>query len=360
MYKGHSFEAQMNALCRFISYYRTNTIRSDCLFVMSVLYCSYHEQFESPDMSTDRMQERVNEICNDLYSKGEKVSVRVILTYLPDVSSTSTVHKYYANWRKELEANEKSLYDKLGFSSEFTQMFMKEISRFSVEAEQRYKGIAEEANEQRDAAIDELSKMEDRLHKQNAVVEQQGKDITQLKGELTQRERTHEAEMSKLEQSQHVLVTELRQRITQLEKELTESTRTNETLRTELAKSELKLESNQDYVNEVKAKQQALEEQSSTLQSENQSLSQQVTKLSTQLEGSTSVVSTLEKRVTDFETQHTALQSRATEMETHYKATLSELSEAKSQLQNQSQKIGSLEEINQQHKRYIDKLEEAS
>ncbi|MCW8336550.1 hypothetical protein [Vibrio paucivorans] len=91
-------------------------------------------------MSTDRMQERVNEICNDLYSKGEKVSVRVILTYLPDVSSTLTVHKYYANWRKELEANEKSLYDKLGFSSEFTQMFMKEISRFSVEAEQRYKG----------------------------------------------------------------------------------------------------------------------------------------------------------------------------------------------------------------------------
>jgi len=119
---------------------------------------SVHEQFESPDMSTDRMQERVNEICNDLYSKGEKVSVRVILTYLPDVSSTSTVHKYYANWRKELEANEKSLYDKFGFSSEFTQMFMKEISRFSVEAEQRYKGIAEEANEQRDAAIEELGK----------------------------------------------------------------------------------------------------------------------------------------------------------------------------------------------------------
>ena len=73
------------------------------------------------------------------------------------------------------------------------------------------------------------------------------------------------------------------------------------------------------------------------------------------------MVSTLEKRrVTDFETQHTALQSRATEMETHYKVTLSELSEVKSQLQNQSLKIGLLEEINQQHKRYIDKLEEAN
>ncbi|WP_257970159.1 hypothetical protein [Vibrio parahaemolyticus] len=177
---------------------------------------------------------------------------------------------------------------------------------------------------------------------------------------MAQRESAFEAEVSKLEQSHSVLVSELRQRITQLEKELTESTHTNETLRTELAKSELKLESNQDYVNEVKAKQQQLEEHNATLQSDNQSLSQQVTKLSTQLEGSVSVVSTLEKRVMDFENQHSGLQSKATEMETHYKATLSELVEAKSQLQNQSQKIGSLEEINQQQKRYIDKLEEAS
>ncbi len=308
-------------------------------------------------MSTERMQERVNEICNELYSKGEKVSVRVILTFLPDVSSTSTVHKYYANWRKELEANEKSLYDKLGFSPEFTQMFMKEISRFSVEAEQRYKGIADEANEQRDTAIDELTKVEERLHKQNAVVEQQGKDITRLKGELTQQESQYEAEVSKLEQSHQVLVSELRQRITQLEKDLGESTKTSETLRTDLAKSELKLESNQDYVNEVKAKQGELEERHTTLQAEKQSLEQQVTKLSTQLEGSTSMVTTLEKRIGDFELQQGALQSKATEMEANFHTTRDELREAKTQLQSQSQQIGSLEEINQQQKRYIDKLE---
>ncbi len=308
-------------------------------------------------MSTERMQERVNEICNELYSKGEKVSVRVVLTFLPDVSSTSTVHKYYANWRKELEANEKSLYDKLGFSPEFTQMFMKEISRFSVEAEQRYKGIADEANEQRDTAIDELTKVEERLHKQNAVVEQQGKDITRLKGELTQQESQYEAEVSKLEQSHQVLVSELRQRITQLEKDLGESAKTSESLRTDLAKSELKLESNQDYVNEVKAQQGELEARHTTLQTEKQFLEQQVTKLSTQLEGSTSMVTTLEKRITDFEAQQGALQSKATEMEANFHTTKDELREAKTQLQSQSQKIGSLEEINLQQKRYIDKLE---
>ncbi|EGU46202.1 hypothetical protein VII00023_00810 [Vibrio ichthyoenteri ATCC 700023] len=306
---------------------------------------------------TDNTQERINEICNELYSKGEKVSVRVILTFLPDISSTSTVHKYYANWRKELEANEKSLYDKLGFSSEFTQMFMKEISRFSVEAEQRYKGMADEANEQRDMAIDELSKAEERLYKQNAVVEQQDKYIVRLKSESSQQLNHYEAEMSKIEQSHEVLTLELRQRITQLEKDLVDSTKANESLRTELAKSELKLESNQDYVDEVKAKQGQIEERNVSLQTENHDLAQQVTKLSTQLEGSASIASTMEKRITDFETQHSSLVSKATTMEANYQSALNELREVKAQAQSQSQKIGSLEEINLQQKRYIDKFE---
>lgn len=308
-------------------------------------------------MSTDNTQERINEICNELYSKGEKVSVRVILTFLPDISSTSTVHKYYANWRKELEANEKSLYDKLGFSSEFTQMFMKEISRFSVEAEQRYKGMADEANEQRDMAIDELSKAEERLYKQNAVVEQQDKDIVRLKSESSQQFNHYEAEMSKIEQSHEVLTLELRQRIAQLEKDLVDSTKANESLRTELAKSELKLESNQDYVDEVKAKQGQIEERNVSLQTENHDLAQQVTKLSTQLEGSASIASTMEKRIADFETQHSSLVSKATTMEAKYQSALNELREVKAQAQSQSQKIGSLEEINLQQKRYIDKFE---
>ncbi|RJX68715.1 hypothetical protein DZ860_16625 [Vibrio sinensis] len=308
-------------------------------------------------MSTDNTQERINEICNELYSKGEKVSVRVILTFLPDISSTSTVHKYYANWRKELEANEKSLYDKLGFSSEFTQMFMNEISRFSVEAEQRYKGMADEANEQRDMAIDELSKAEERLYKQNAVVEQQDKDIVRLKSESSQQLNHYEAEMSKIEQSHEVLTLELRQRIAQLEKDLVDSTKANESLRTELAKSELKLESNQDYVDEVKAKQGQIEERNVSLQTENHDLAQQVTKLSTQLEGSASIASTMEKRIVDFETQHSSLVSKATTMEANYQSALNELREVKAQAQSQSQKIGSLEEINLQQKRYIDKFE---
>jgi len=312
-------------------------------------------------MTTDRnMQERVNEICNDLYGRGEKVSVRVILTYLPDVSSTSTVHKYYANWRKELEANEKSLYEKLGFSSEFTQMFMKEISRFSVEAEQRYKGIADEANEQRDTAIEELAKAEDRLHKQTALVEQQGKEISQLKADITANEKAHTAELEKVKESHDVLVLELRHRIEQLEKELNEAVKGNESLRTELAKSQLKLESNQDYVNEVKAKQEQLEQQGVELQDKNQVLSNQNAKLETQREADKELISSINERLHDLKENADSLQTKLSESEAAYKTVSIELSEYKSQVNSQSQKIGSLEQMNEQQQRYIEKLEKVA
>ncbi|MEY8216114.1 MAG: DNA-binding protein, partial [Colwellia sp.] len=70
---------------------------------------------------TGSIQERVNDICSELYADGTKPTVRLVRSMLSDVKSTSTVHKYFANWKKELEANQQSLYDKLGFSSEFTQ-----------------------------------------------------------------------------------------------------------------------------------------------------------------------------------------------------------------------------------------------
>ena len=309
-------------------------------------------------MTTDKnMQDRVSEICNDLYGRGEKVSVRVILTYLPDISSTSTVHKYYANWRKELEANEKSLYDKLGFSSEFTQMFMKEISRFSVEAEQRYKGIADEANEQRDTAIEELAKAEERLHKQTAVVEQQGKEIATLKADRSADEKAHISEIEKLNNSHEVLVQELRSRIVQLEKDLTDTTKTNESLRTDLAKSQLKLESNQDYVNEVKAKQESLEKQASELQDKNQSLSNQNAKLETQRDADKQLIESMTERSNDLKANLDSLQSKLSESEAAHKSTTAQMTEYKAQAQSQSQRIGALEQMNDQHQRYIERLE---
>ena len=308
-------------------------------------------------MSANQMQEQVNEICNDLYSKGQKISVRLILSELPNVSSTSTVHKYYANWRRELVANEKSLYEKLGFSSEFTQIFMKEISRFSIEAEERYKSMADDALEQRDAAIDELSKIEDKFHKQSAVVEQQEKEIVQLKYDLKTNENGFEADKEKLAESHDVLVTELRQRIVQLEAELNEANASSESLRTDLAKAELRLEGNQNLVDEVKSKQEQLEAGNSHLQTENQDLSKQITKLSMKLESAESVNELLKRQASGFEASNRELLSKVSELEANHKTSHSELTESKGQIQAQNEKIGALQELNKQQKKYISNLE---
>ncbi len=85
---------------------------------------------------------------------------------------------------------------------------------------------------------------------------------------------------------------------------LSESNQTNDSLRTELAKSELKLESNQNYVDEVKAKQESLESRNTDLQSENQNLMNQVTKLSTQLDGANYSNDLLKERTSDFESKN--------------------------------------------------------
>ena len=89
-------------------------------------------------IETQSIQERVYTIANELYAAGTKPSVRMVLSMLPDVKSTSTAHKYFKQWKDEQEANQQSLYDKLGFSEKFTRHFMEEVTRFGVQAEQRF------------------------------------------------------------------------------------------------------------------------------------------------------------------------------------------------------------------------------
>lgn len=198
--------------------------------------------------------DRVKAICNDLYRSGNRVSVRLVLAQLPDVSSTSTVHKYYAEWKRELDANQQSLYDRLGFSPEFSQAFMKEITRFSVEAESRYKEMAADSDEQRAVVIEDLARADERLYKQTAVVEQLEKNLATAKTEAAEAAKGHSATLA-----------ELRQQIAELREENKTLSTTNEGLRTEVAKAQLLLESNQQYVDEVRHNHQAVVDENKQL-----------------------------------------------------------------------------------------------
>jgi len=197
-------------------------------------------------------QEQVSSICNRLYAEGTKPSVRLVLSELPNVSSTSTVHKYFKTWKEELDANQQSLYDKLGFSVDFTKSFMKEITRFSVEAEQRYKSLAEDASEQRDVAIGTLEQVEERYHKQIALVEQKEKQIQSLKDEVSVTHRNMESELTKVKEVNEATVGELREQLQKAKEDNKVLLSSNEDIRTQQVKAELRLEGNQELVDEVK------------------------------------------------------------------------------------------------------------
>jgi len=300
------------------------------------------------------IQERVTAICNDLYSKGTKPTVRLVLSMIPDVSSTSTVHKYFATWKKELEANQQSLYDRLGFSSEFTQSFMKEITRFGVEAEHRYKEQAVGANEQRDIAVEELERSEEKLFKQNALIEQKDKEIKELQIELMKVQEKLKADLSAEQQSNKVIVTELRQQLTNADTETKTLTSANESLRTEIAKAELKLEGNQEYVNEVKT-------QNTDLVKDNKELNNTVASLSKNIASQESTIAGNDKLISNLESSASSNKDAIAKIENEvieHKATITEIRRELSLLNENS--VKEKEQLNIQLTNSKTKLTEAT
>lgn len=254
------------------------------------------------------IQERVSTICNDLYVKGNKPTIRLVLSLMPDIRSTSTIHKYFTIWKNEQVANQASLYDKLGFSSDFTQSFMKEITRFSVEAEQRYQEQAQDAVEQKDIAIEELSRTEEKLYKQTAVIEQHEKVFKELEKDLFKTQSQYKADIEAQKSTHEVLVTELRQHLLDETSKNTELSKSNELLRTDIAKAELKLEGNAEFVAEVK-------EQNQALQGDNKRLNKIESELSRAIATLEATVIGNNKLITNYEANHKELQDNLTSLE---------------------------------------------
>lgn len=233
---------------------------------------------DSDVQSDTTNRELVFDVCNNMYAAGEKVSVRIIQSQLPSIKSTSTVHKYYGEWKKEIEANAQSLYDKLGFSPEFIQSFNKEISRFRTEAEQRHKKAANDSEEQCRHAIDELAKVEERYYKQEAIVEQQAKEIEKLEADIKSEINDSKSTIDANNQGYEATISELRDQLTAVTQNHTQALQESSELRTELAKAQLKIDTNQSYVDDVK---QQLTESKETITKLNEGLS----KVSSELSG---------------------------------------------------------------------------
>ncbi|WP_261875632.1 DNA-binding protein [Vibrio rarus] len=249
-------------------------------------------------LTSNQLQDKVTEICNELYSKGQKTSVRIVLSMLPEVNSTSTIHKYYKTWKDELEANQKSLLEKMGFSEEFTRVFMSEITRHATEAERRYRDIAEDAKDQSMRAIEDLERAEERLHKQTALLEQRELQIKTLQAENSQNNKAQEA-----------VVQELRQQIELSNQEVSDLSDSNERLRTDLAKNELLLDGNKDLVATTKAHNDQLAEELKQLNIELVSNAKEITKLESKQEIQEALIIELKETKSSLSDQNKVLDS---------------------------------------------------
>lgn len=251
-------------------------------------------------------RDRVFAICDDLFRRNTKPTVRLVLSMLPDITSTSTIHKPFREWMEQLEARQQSMLDKLGFSDTFTQAFMREVTRFGVEAEERYKTMAADAKEQRDTAVEDLERTEERYFKQSALLEQQAKEIRELKAGMTERQRAQEA-----------TVAEVRQQLLEAQTANSELTATNENLRTELARMQVQLDNNNALVIEVKQNAQVLQVENIELREKHARLLTDTARLETTLEARQQLVDELRS------TAH-RLQAEITTAEERHKADVSE------------------------------------
>ncbi|ENM3905096.1 DNA-binding protein [Vibrio cholerae] len=282
-------------------------------------------------ISANQMQDKVNAICNDLYAKGQKVSVRVVLSMMPEVSSTSTVHKYYKQWKEELEANQKSLLEKMGFSPEFTRVFMAEITRHATEAERRYREIADDAKEQSAKAIEDLERVEERLHKQTAVLEQKDNLIKTLQAELAETKKTQEA-----------VSAELRLQIDELTKTANEKAEVADRLRTELAKKELQLENNQQAAASITEENESLREQVKEKVEQMIEQAKAITRLESSLDAKTALLDELKQDKQSLSQKNQDLDAELRDLQQSRYSQQTSLNEAQSREQNAQTRIDDL------------------
>ena len=126
---------------------------------------------ESSELTTlETTQERVFKICNELSAEGAKLSVRRVLALIPNINSTSTVHHHYKKWCKAKRDEQRTLYEQLGFSDDFKQAFVEEISRFSTRVEDRTKLEVEQVEEQNTVLLDTVAQLESMTQAQEAEI----------------------------------------------------------------------------------------------------------------------------------------------------------------------------------------------
>lgn len=294
-------------------------------------------------LNTEVTQDMTNNVCNEFLRNGIKPTVSLVLAKLQGISSRSTAHKYFKNWIDDQNSKKEAIFKKLGFSKEFTSSFLDEINRFNVDAEQRYKSLAHDANEQRDHAISDLQVSENKVSQQAIVINQQEQQIKDLQTELIIERKANE-----------ITVNEIRRQLTTSIDDNKQLAIQNESLRAGISEAELKLEANQEFVGEMKS-------QNSQLVTDNKELNSSIVQLNKATAGQESTITGNEKLilVLQAEQEKTAKQisnfdSNSTKLQSELASVRSELSNYNTKLSEEKEKLTQQRSINSELKASIE------
>jgi len=280
------------------------------------------------NLNTEDKQNLTDNVCNELLQKGIMPTVTLVLARLPCISSRSTAHKYFKKWTANQNSKKEELFKKLGFSSEFNSSVLNEITRFNSEAEQRYKEQVQYAHDQQEEAISDLEKSENQLSKQAEVANQREQQINNLQTELATEQKSHEG-----------IIIEIRRQLTTSVDDNKQLTIQNESLRTDITKSELKLESNQQLVDEVKAQNTYLTSENKELNSKIAEFNRTIASQGSTITGNEKLILALEdeqekttKQLINFDSNNVKLQSGLDSLR-------SELADINTKLSNEKDKL---------------------
>jgi chromosome segregation ATPase len=211
---------------------------------------------EASQKSPSEIQRIVDEALDKMYAAGEKPTIRSLIERVGTdvISSTSTASKYKRDYDQRRQARENELFDRLGFSPEFANAFVKEVSRFSIDIESRAKRTVESLKSDNEELERELGRVEKVAKDFEALNHQKEKEIVELKKEIESLEKEHAHALESLDKDyRHQIETLTTKYETQLQEsqkqqkslteKLEECNATIEQLRRELAQADLKLES---------------------------------------------------------------------------------------------------------------------
>ncbi|CAK2342767.1 KfrA N-terminal DNA-binding domain-containing protein [Vibrio crassostreae] len=287
------------------------------------------------DLTADQLQrrQRVFEICDSLFVKGEKTSVRNVLSMMPDVKSTSTINVDVREWNTQAKNKRMDLFRERGFSDEFVELFSTEITRLSAakDAEHNaevlmYKDEADLANELLLKTEGELELAGVKLEESNTTISLKDKEITKLKTELAQTEKNCEGIEKRLSNEIDDLQDKLSIQKVDLDK-----------AQSELAKTEVKLENQETLISNLETQLNECRNKISELSDTVTQKSGEIIRFETQAQGDIQLIKELRESRNKFSND-------LAEVEAEYITTKSENARLSSELEQATIRFGTASE----------------